>query len=326
MARFPSEASLSQETLRQLLATCDQEREQAQVAAEDAQAEVERLTLRNAQLERELTSEKAQHSQLICQFERCHAELLELKNQRHQPIASPLTDQDETTAHIAEELQTTVEELQVTAEELENANAALRITNEDLERRVRERTAELEQAENCRGERQPRQVTLPRRRVPRSAPAAQRHQPAGRQPAGRNHRPAGPDYSRPRAGVTAGDDQSPQRPAGPVQARCRRRQSPSRPCCRGRPDSAPIADYAGPAAAKGFDLRMVPSCGTLWTDDILLERILRNLVENALRYTPSGRVIVGGRRRGAALRIDVLDTGSGIPRNRSVLSSTSFVS
>ena len=58
MARFPSEASLNQETLRQLLATCDQEREQAQVAAEDAQAEVECLTLRNAQLERELTSEK----------------------------------------------------------------------------------------------------------------------------------------------------------------------------------------------------------------------------------------------------------------------------
>ena len=80
MTHSPSEAFLNQETLRQLLATCDQEREQAQVAAEDAQAEVERLTLRNAQLERELTSEKVQHSQLICQFERCHAELLELKN------------------------------------------------------------------------------------------------------------------------------------------------------------------------------------------------------------------------------------------------------
>ena len=77
-----------------------------------------------------------------------------------------------------------------------------------------------------------------------------------------------------------------------------------------------FADYAGPAAAKGLDLRMVPSCGTLWTDDILLERILRNLVENALRYTPRGRVIVGGRRRGAALRIDVLDTGPGIPREQ----------
>ena len=87
-----------------------------------------------------------------------------------------------------------------------------------------------------------------------------------------------------------------------------------------------FADYAGPAAAKGLDLRMVPSCGTLWTDDILLERILRNLVENALRYTPRGRVIVGGRRRGAALRIDVLDTGPAFPGNKSVLSSTSFVS
>src|SRR5688572_30064281 len=104
MARSPSEAFLNHETLIQLLATCDQEREQAQVATEDAQAVVERLTIRNAQLELELTSEKAQHSQLICQFERCHAEL------------------------------------QVTAEEQENANAVLRITNEDLVRRVREGT------------------------------------------------------------------------------------------------------------------------------------------------------------------------------------------
>jgi hypothetical protein len=43
-----------------------------------------------------------------------------------------------------------VEELQVTAEELENANTALRITNEDPERRVRERTAELEELEQAK--------------------------------------------------------------------------------------------------------------------------------------------------------------------------------
>src|SRR5687768_16642719 len=95
MAHSPSEAFLDQDTLRQLLATWDQEREQAQVAAEDAQAEVERLSQANASLEQELQSEierlsrahaelkrelaheKAQHSQLVCQFARCYAELLE---------------------------------------------------------------------------------------------------------------------------------------------------------------------------------------------------------------------------------------------------------
>lgn len=47
---------------------------------------------------------------------------------------------------------------------------------------------------------------------------------------------------------------------------------------------------------------------------MLLERMLRNLVSNAIRYTPSGgRVLLGARRRGDALRLDVLDTGPGIP-------------
>jgi signal transduction histidine kinase len=312
MARFPSEASLNQETLRQLLATCDQEREQAQVAAEDAQAEVELLTLRNAQLERELTSEKAQHSQLICQFERCHAELLELKNQRHQPIASPLTDQDEITAHIAEELQTTVEELQVTAEELENANATLRITNEDLERRVRERTAELEQAKTAaenasRDKSRFLAAASHDLRQPLNAISLLVGSLQGEITSRRGHT----ILDRLRASLEAAINllnallDLSKLDAGAVKA---------------HPGPVAVADlfqrlssdYAGQAAAKGLDLRIVPSCRTLWTDHILLERILRNLIENALRYTPRGRVIVGGRRRGATLRIDVLDTGSGI--------------
>jgi CheY-like chemotaxis protein len=47
-------------------------------------------------------------------------------------------------------------------------------------------------------------------------------------------------------------------------------------------------------------------------DPILLERILRNLVANALRYTRSGGVVLGARRRGATMRIDVIDSGIGI--------------
>jgi signal transduction histidine kinase/CheY-like chemotaxis protein len=49
------------------------------------------------------------------------------------------------------------------------------------------------------------------------------------------------------------------------------------------------------------------------SDASMLHRILANLVSNALRYTSNGRVLVGARRRGDSLRIDVVDTGPGIP-------------
>jgi len=48
------------------------------------------------------------------------------------------------------------------------------------------------------------------------------------------------------------------------------------------------------------------------SDAILLERIVRNLVTNAVRYTRSGGVLIGVRRRGRDIRIDVVDTGIGI--------------
>jgi len=48
----------------------------------------------------------------------------------------------------------------------------------------------------------------------------------------------------------------------------------------------------------------------------LLRRLVQNLVSNAIKYTPEGRVLVGGRRRGGALRIDVYDTGVGIPQGK----------
>jgi signal transduction histidine kinase len=76
------------------------------------------------------------------------------------------------------------------------------------------------------------------------------------------------------------------------------------------------ADYAAAAHAKGLDLRIVPSGAVLHSDAVLLERILRNLLSNAIRHTATGRVLVGCRRRGAMLRIDVLDTGPGIPADR----------
>jgi CheY-like chemotaxis protein len=52
------------------------------------------------------------------------------------------------------------------------------------------------------------------------------------------------------------------------------------------------------------------------SDFILLERILLNLVSNAVRYTSSGGVVVGCRKRGDRLRIEVWDTGAGIPEDQ----------
>lgn len=67
------------------------------------------------------------------------------------------------------------------------------------------------------------------------------------------------------------------------------------------------------AQEKGLALRIAPSGVWLRSDPVLLGRIVQNLVSNAVRYTPRGGVLVGCRRRGAAVRIDVIDSGTGIP-------------
>lgn len=68
-----------------------------------------------------------------------------------------------------------------------------------------------------------------------------------------------------------------------------------------------------PAQEKNLKLRLRPSPFTLNTDSTLLFRILSNLVSNALRYTESGGIVVGCRRRGNQVSIEVWDTGIGIP-------------
>ena len=70
-------------------------------------------------------------------------------------------------------------------------------------------------------------------------------------------------------------------------------------------------DYADDAAVKGLRLVLAPTGAHARTDPALLERILRNIVANAVRHTDSGTVLVGCRR-GATLRVQTLDTGRGI--------------
>ncbi len=64
---------------------------------------------------------------------------------------------------------------------------------------------------------------------------------------------------------------------------------------------------------KGIALHIVPSKAYVRSDPILLEQIIGNFVANAIRYTETGRVLLGCRRRKGKLSIEVLDTGPGIP-------------
>lgn len=72
-------------------------------------------------------------------------------------------------------------------------------------------------------------------------------------------------------------------------------------------------EFAPMAAAKGLGFRLRPSAATVLSDAGYLRRILQNLIGNAIRYTERGRVLVAARKRGAMLRLEVWDTGPGIP-------------
>ncbi len=68
------------------------------------------------------------------------------------------------------------------------------------------------------------------------------------------------------------------------------------------------------AQAKGLALRIVPCRLSIVSDPALLEQMIRNLIANAVKYTTKGRILVGCRRRGGKLSIEVLDTGIGMQR------------
>jgi two-component system, sensor histidine kinase len=72
-------------------------------------------------------------------------------------------------------------------------------------------------------------------------------------------------------------------------------------------------DYAEEAEEKSITVIRQPSRATVFTDPHLMERILRNLIANAVRHTDRGRVLVGCRSRSERIWVEVWDTGRGIP-------------
>jgi PAS domain S-box-containing protein len=72
-------------------------------------------------------------------------------------------------------------------------------------------------------------------------------------------------------------------------------------------------DLLRPLEEKGLQWRVVPSDLVVHSDKRMLEEMIRNLLSNAIRYTDRGKILMGCRRAGGKIRIEVWDTGIGIP-------------
>jgi PAS domain S-box-containing protein len=78
------------------------------------------------------------------------------------------------------------------------------------------------------------------------------------------------------------------------------------------------AELAPQLAGKPVEFRLVRTSVAVYSDRMLLKSILHNLVSNAIRYTSSGTILVGCRRRGGKIKIEVRDTGRGIPLEKQI--------
>ncbi|QOZ74443.1 hybrid sensor histidine kinase/response regulator [Bradyrhizobium sp. CCBAU 53351] len=93
-----------------------------------------------------------------------------------------------------------------------------------------------------------------------------------------------------------------------------------------RPEVRPLAlaplfeqlhnEFAPLAARQGLSLRIRNSPLAVWSDAMMLRRILQNLLANAIRYTRSGGVVMGCRRRDGRICVQVSDTGPGIAQTQ----------
>jgi signal transduction histidine kinase len=72
-------------------------------------------------------------------------------------------------------------------------------------------------------------------------------------------------------------------------------------------------DFTAIAEDQGLKLHVVPSSAWVYSDSKLLRRVVQNFLSNAIRYTPEGKILLGCRRLKGYLRIEVWDTGPGIP-------------
>jgi signal transduction histidine kinase len=76
------------------------------------------------------------------------------------------------------------------------------------------------------------------------------------------------------------------------------------------------SEFLGFATKQGIALRCVATSAQVYTDPVLFGRMLRNLLSNALKYTRTGKVLLGCRRSGNSVRVEVWDTGQGVPSER----------
>jgi signal transduction histidine kinase len=75
-------------------------------------------------------------------------------------------------------------------------------------------------------------------------------------------------------------------------------------------------DFAPIAREKNLKLVVMPTSLRVRSDPNLLRRLVQNLVSNAIKYTITGKVLVGARRRGNQVIIQVMDSGIGIPPSK----------